>query len=291
MYSESKIKRASSYINDHAYFLQYFVQKLIDPWVWSSKYKEVISMGKTEAEAIKAADMAVRTTQTSTSLESMSSAQRSNPFLKSILPLINYFQNTNALNRATIEVLNAKQKSQFKRLSTTLMVLMETTLIPAILTQLIMSLSSGDLIEIFTGDADSDTVDATTMDMLLAIPKQALMQKNPYMGTIANYALTSAVGGKNYGAPGTPALNTMATSADALGRTIFRVATDEDVRTSDVFAAFNSLSAVTPVAGPVTRYSQTALAVACSGDYTVEHFVALVTGKMDKDLRDALNNE
>lgn len=94
----SAYKRAQNWTQKHAYFLQSAVDNVMSPIVWTGAYNQALEAGESEAEAVKAADAAVRQTQGSTLPEDVSRFETGPAYARMFTQFAGYFNmvaNTN----------------------------------------------------------------------------------------------------------------------------------------------------------------------------------------------------
>jgi len=75
----------------HGYFLQSIVQHVVDTATWTAARDKAIADGLTEAQAVKAADSAVRLTQGSSAANDISAAEAGRPIERLLTTFISYF--------------------------------------------------------------------------------------------------------------------------------------------------------------------------------------------------------
>ncbi len=91
----SKYEKAKAFAQKHGYFLQAGMQNVVDVITWSGAYEQAIESGATEANAVRAADSAVRETQGSFAPEDVSRFETGTPFMRAFTMFYSYF-NTQA---------------------------------------------------------------------------------------------------------------------------------------------------------------------------------------------------
>ena len=84
-------KKASQWLEDHAYFMQKRMQDYIDIGVAYGKYMQCLQEGMSEADAIASAESAVRMSQSSSARIDKSHLENMNAVTKACLQFTNYF--------------------------------------------------------------------------------------------------------------------------------------------------------------------------------------------------------
>lgn len=87
----TKYEDAKAFMMKHGYFMQQGTQNIVDLITWAGAYDQQLADGAAEAEAVRAADAAVRQTQGSFDPESLSSFESGTPFVRAFTMFYSYF--------------------------------------------------------------------------------------------------------------------------------------------------------------------------------------------------------
>jgi hypothetical protein len=96
--NQGKLATARAFAKKHAYFLQSHMQNMVDSVVWSAAYEQSLEASKAtmtdaaaDAEAVKAADAAVRQTQSSFDPTDVAGYEQGSPFYRLLTMFTGYF--------------------------------------------------------------------------------------------------------------------------------------------------------------------------------------------------------
>jgi len=138
----SKFDKASEFFQKHGYFMQSAAQNVVDITVWMGAYDQAIEQGLEEADAIRAADSAVRLTQGSFAPEDVSRFETGTPFVRMFTMFYSYFNmQANLLGTEFQKV--AQEMGLKKGAGRMLYIYALGFMIPAVLSDLIMRAMSG----------------------------------------------------------------------------------------------------------------------------------------------------
>lgn len=176
---DSKLDPARDWINRHAYFFQTGMQFPIDTIVWTAGYNKAIADGMTEADAVAAADSAVRTTQSDFSPENIARIEAGSALMRLFLVFYNYFgMQANLLgNRWTL----AKETKQYGRLATDALFIVW---IPSVVAAIIQRTFKDG----FDADDDDDVDAFDLFQLLVGEPLKGVVSMVPLAGSAINTA-------------------------------------------------------------------------------------------------------
>jgi hypothetical protein len=156
----TKYERAVDFAKKHGYFLQSGTQNIVDQIVWVGAYNQALESGMAEADAVRTADSAVRTTQGTLQPEDVSRFEVGTPFMRMFTQFYSYFNmQGNLLGSEYIKTM--RDMGLRKGAGRLVYVYTFGFMIPAFLSELIVQGMSGRGI-----DADDDD---EYMDDLMAI--------------------------------------------------------------------------------------------------------------------------
>lgn len=134
----------------HAYFLQSAVDNVMSPIIWTAAYNNAVKNGSDDADAIRLADAAVRTTQGSTLPEDVSSIETGNAFVRLFTQFMGYYNmQANLLGTEFANI--AREMGLRKGLGRGLGVFTLGFLVPALVSEMIVQAFRGG-----PGDEDKD---------------------------------------------------------------------------------------------------------------------------------------
>lgn len=94
----SKFQKIQSWAKRHAYFMQQYVQNIVDAAVWNGAYEQAIADGQTEQEAVYRADAAVSLTQGGVQPEQISAIEGGQEWARLMTQFTGYFNMMANLN-------------------------------------------------------------------------------------------------------------------------------------------------------------------------------------------------
>lgn len=178
----TKVKALRDWTMRHAYFLQTWMQMIVDTPTWLAAYDHAITKGMSEKEAIFEADSVVRRTQSSFDPESVSRIETGNALERSLLVFYNYFNmQANLIGDSWAK--NVKSGARhYGRFFVDLSLILA---VPSILSEIIVQAFNG----FDTGDDDDwDLFDA--MKLLLSPVVKNSMALVPFAGQLSNMVAT-----------------------------------------------------------------------------------------------------
>ena len=179
----TKITAIRNWTMRHAYFMQTWMQMIVDTPTWLAAYDNALSKGLLDNEAIFEADSVVRRTQSSFDPESVSRIETGNALERMILVFYSYFNmQLNLLSDSWAKNITsgARRYGQF------FIDLSLVMAIPAVLSEVIMQAFGG----FDTGDDDDwDLFDA--MKLLLSPVVKNSLALVPFAGQTVNLVATS----------------------------------------------------------------------------------------------------
>lgn len=179
----TKATAIRNWTNRHAYFLQTWMQMIVDTPTWLAAYDNALSKGMHENEAVYEADSVVRRTQSSFDPESVSRIETGNALERMILVFYNYFNmQLNLLGDAWAKNIT----SGTRRYGQFFIDLSLILAVPAVLSEVIVQAFGG----FDTGDDDDwDLFDA--MKLLLSPVVKNALALVPFVGQTTNLVATS----------------------------------------------------------------------------------------------------
>ena len=180
--SYKKWERAKNFLDDHSYFMQTFTQNWIDRRVWSAKYKETLRKTGDPAEAVKAADQAVRMTQGSFNIVDSSAFDR-DPVSKLLVPFMNYFQAMANLWRARASQANRGISSRTHRIFNDIVLALQIMIIPSLAAYAIAQSIKG-----YWTEADEEDGWQFMEDATASAATGVLSSVHPFLGQAASIA-------------------------------------------------------------------------------------------------------
>lgn len=178
----TKVKALRDWTMRHAYFLQTWMQMIVDTPTWLAAYDQAMTKGMSEKEAIFEADSVVRRTQSSFDPESVSRIETGNALERSLLVFYNYFNmQANLIGDSWAK--NVKSGARhYGRFFVDLSLILA---VPSILSEIIVQAFNG----FDTGDDDDwDLFDA--MKLLLSPVVKNSMALVPFAGQLSNMVAT-----------------------------------------------------------------------------------------------------
>ena len=179
----TKITAIRNWANRHAYFLQTWVQMIVDTPTWLAAYDNAMANGMLESEAVFEADSVVRRTQGSFDPESISRIETGNALERMLLVFYNYFNmQWNLLGDSFAKNIKSGTR-HYGRFFVDLSLILA---VPSILSEVIVQAFGG----FDTGDDDDwDLFDA--MKLLLSPVVKNALALVPFAGQTANLVATS----------------------------------------------------------------------------------------------------
>jgi hypothetical protein len=236
----------------HAYFLQMWIQMVVDTPTWMAGYEKALAAGKTDAEAVQEADAVVRRTQSAFEAESLARVETGSPLARTLLVFYNYF-NMQANLLGTSWALNREAGHYGKFMIDFALILAIPSILSQVLIESFMGFDTGD-------DDDWDAYDAARL--LISPVVKNVVALVPFAGQIVNAAateLSKAMGDKenlfqvvfapnsyNSRLVSIPAESLIQNSLKAVGQ-LSKAATGEEVNARSTMR--NTLDALTLVTG------------------------------------------
>jgi hypothetical protein len=236
----------------HAYFLQMWIQMVVDTPTWMAGYEKALAAGKTDAEAVQEADAVVRRTQSAFEAESVARVETGSPLARTLLVFYNYF-NMQANLLGTSWALNREAGHYGKFMIDFALILAIPSILSQVLIESFMGFDTGD-------DDDWDAYDAARL--LISPVVKNVVALVPFAGQIVNAAateLSKAMGDKenlfqvvfapnsyNSRLVSIPAESLIQNSLKAVGQ-LSKAATGEEVNARSTMR--NTLDALTLVTG------------------------------------------
>lgn len=236
----------------HAYFLQMWIQMVVDTPTWMAGYEKALAAGKTDAEAVQEADAVVRRTQSTFEAESVARVETGSPLARALLVFYNYF-NMQANLLGTSWALNREAGHYGKFMIDFALILAIPSILSQVLIESFMGFDTGD-------DDDWDAYDAARL--LISPVVKNVVALVPFAGQIVNAAateLSKAMGDKenlfqvvfapnsyNSRLVSIPAESLIQNSLKAVGQ-LSKAATGEEVNARSTMR--NTLDALTLVTG------------------------------------------
>ena len=148
-------QKAQSFSQKHAYFLQTATQDIVDTITWLGAYNEAIEGNKTEKQAVRIADSAVRQTQGTFNPEDLSAFETGSTFMRVILMFYNYFNMKSNLTYVETKKI-VDELGAFKGSPQLALLFTKLYLLPVAVTMGIKMLSNGTLDEDEDGEIADD---------------------------------------------------------------------------------------------------------------------------------------
>jgi hypothetical protein len=187
----SKFAKFKKWSRQHGYFLQTWLQNMVDTVVWTGAYEQAneqsarsITDENTEAEAIKQADAAVRMTQSSFDPTDVAQYEEGTPFYRIWTMFSGYF-NTLA-NLQADQLVRMGNEMGFGKAGVAFQMYLLGFMAPMLLAEAITRTTRGQWDD---DDGDGD-VDVLTLDFLFLSQLRSLAAELPVFGTGANSALS-----------------------------------------------------------------------------------------------------
>jgi hypothetical protein len=184
----STYEKAQAWASRHAYFLQSAVDNVISPVVWMGAYNQALEQGKSDKDAIRLADAAVRETQGSTLPEDVSRIETGNAFVRMFTQFASYFNmQANLLGNGFTEAMH--EQGLRKGMGRGLYVFTMGFIVPAMVGEII--------VQAFRGGPDDEDKDGSTLDdwlkavVVMATARNALAMV-PVAGPIINAGFNMA---------------------------------------------------------------------------------------------------
>ena len=265
-------------LRDYAYFMQIGVQRKIDKMVWRAAYKEEFDkIGREHPEwtaeeqkqkAIDHADMVVRTTQGSFTLNNRSASQRNDPLIRALTPFVGYFSSMAGLARSELARRNSEITStglmrQVEQMKNAFIVYALTIGLPSALGLAIKQALSGEY-----GDNDDMADRSYAMELLVMAPaQQTLYQLNPFAGMLGGPLIERLVKGDQYnpysGSSNVIAIDMAKSFVSSLGKIVMDADDGfENISIKDWKRAAQALALIHPASMPLLNAMYTGYNVA-----------------------------
>lgn len=164
----------------NAYIFQKLSQNQNNIIIWNAAYNQSLENGVAEKEAVRDADSAVRTTQSSLSPEDVSRFETGNPFFRMFTQFYSYFNNLANLNASEYERI-VRDMGIKKGAGRLIYLFLVATYLPAVLSEVIRVSLSG---KGFDEDDDDNYMD-DFMSIFFASPAKFLGAQIPFVGQAA----------------------------------------------------------------------------------------------------------
>lgn len=178
----SRFEQTQQFFIDNAYVLQELMQNQVDAVVWNGAYNEAVDNGKTEEDAIRLADAAVRQTQGSQDAISVSSIETGSPLYRLFTMfggftnmLLNLYGTESAKVLQSNYGLNKKAKELF-------FIYMVTIGVQAALTKYLLQIASGAGLD---ADDDDEYIDDFLANFFGGSLETSVAMV-PFFGQVAN---------------------------------------------------------------------------------------------------------
>jgi hypothetical protein len=145
-----KFAKARQFAERHAYFMQVGTQNVVDLITWGGAYNESIAKGMDERQAVAEADSIIRLTQGDFGPESVSRFETGPAWIRVFNMFYSYFNM--AANLLGTEFIKAQRQGGFGGVARGLYVYSMGIMIPAVVSEAIVQLMSGEA----TDDDDDD---------------------------------------------------------------------------------------------------------------------------------------
>lgn len=176
----SKYEQLRDFAAKHGYFLQSGAQGIVDVIVWGGRYDQAVAEGLTDADAVRAADRAVRATQGSFNPEDLSSFEVGSAMFRAFTMFYSYFNmQANVLSSKFIQT--SREMGLKKGAGKLLYIYVFGLMIPAIVSEAIMRAGGGEWDE----DDDDSYLD-DLMSMFFLSQFRTMTAFVPYVGQATN---------------------------------------------------------------------------------------------------------
>jgi len=187
----SLYEKAQAWTAKHAYFMQSAVDNVMSPIVWTGAYNKHLQAGRSDLDARRLADAAVRQTQGSSLPEDIASfegggAVSGHPFVRLFTQFASYF-NMQANTMGTDFAVMMREQGLRAGMGKGLFIFMMGFYVPAVVSELIVQASKGG-----PDDEDDDGVlDDWLAALFLKGPLRSALAMVPVAGQIANAAINT----------------------------------------------------------------------------------------------------
>lgn len=187
MLDPSTYDQARTFAAKHGHFLTAATQNVVDTITWTGAYNEAVAAGRSEKEAVRLADSAIRETQGSGAPEDISRFETGTPFHRLFSMFTGYF-NMQANLLGTEFATTARQLGLRKGAGRLLYVYALGFMLPAVLSDQIMNLASG---RPFDEDDDGPADDA--LALFFGSQFSGAMRMIPVAGPVADFTVRNVV--------------------------------------------------------------------------------------------------
>lgn len=182
----SVYERTQQWFAQHAYFMQSAIDNVMSPIVWTAAYNQHLQAGRSEPDARRLADAAVRQTQGSTLPEDISRIESGNAFARMFTQFAGYF-NMLANTMGTDFAVMMREQGLRAGMGRGLYIFAFGFMVPAMVSEMIVQAARG-------GPDDEDG-DGVLDDWLLAVfglgPLRTALAMVPGVGQVANAAVNA----------------------------------------------------------------------------------------------------
>lgn len=175
----------------HTYFLQSATQNIVNTVVWSGAYEQAISAGSDEKSAVLQADSAVRLTQGTNAPEDISRFETGTPTARLFTQFAGYFNMLANLNGAELAKIS-RDVGLKKGAGRAFALYLSAFMIPAVLSELLVSLASGKGL-----DADDDGYLDDLLRVFFGSQFKTATALIPYGGQVLNAGLNGFNSNRN----------------------------------------------------------------------------------------------
>lgn len=232
MNTRNKIKRILDVANDNAYILQSAVQKRMDKFIWKAAYIDATQRLHLDGEdAVLHADQAVRMSQGSFNVSDSAAIDR-NPYVKVLLPFMNYFVTMANLQAAEMSTRTTYNKDKIRWAMQYIYLSAMITILPSLLSSLISQGLKGQ----WNGDVSEEDSNSMLLEAGVISPlKSWASQVNPAFGLVVSEVVNAASGGRmNNSLFNSPAATSVSGVIKGTTNLWDAIANGEDLRRSDV---------------------------------------------------------
>lgn len=187
MLDPSTYDQARTFAAKHGHFLTAATQNVVDTITWTGAYNEAVAAGRSEKEAVRLADSAIRETQGSGAPEDISRFETGTPFHRLFSMFTGYF-NMQANLLGTEFATTARQMGLRKGAGRLLYVYALGFMLPAVLSDQIMNMAGG---RPFDEDDDGPADDA--LALFFGSQFSGAMRMLPVVGPVADFTVRNVV--------------------------------------------------------------------------------------------------
>lgn len=198
VHTKTVMGHARDWMNQHAYVLQFYIQRYVDSVLWNAKYhssynamvRDGVKPDMARAKSIEAADDAVRSTQGSFDMVDASLTEGST-WTKLLTPFSNYFVTMGNLNATEMGIRSVAHKAAWAKLCSKAYVFSLSTIVPTTMaTAMAMGLRGK-----FNDSSKTSDDFLAEMGPVSWVKTYASM-KNPMAGAIFSSSFDTIFGGK-----------------------------------------------------------------------------------------------